>query len=473
MPLIGAYQKKRGSKMSDMNKDLKFKDNPNYLGPIAFIPILIFLVIYLGSGIMFSILGVDEPFGQVPRETALIVGLIAALFIGKDKLDDKVEIFSKSAGDTGVILMCLIFLLAGAFSGVAKEMGGVESTVNLGLTLVPRQFLFAGIFIISAVVATAMGTSMGTIAAIGPIAIGVAQAADVSFGVAIASVLGGAMFGDNLSIISDTTIAATRGVGAEMKDKFRMNGIIAGIAALITIIIYSQIGTPGSIEGNFEYSFIKIIPYIVVLVTAIIGLNVILVLLLGTVLAGIIGLLTGGCTIISLAQSVTTGMSGMYSIVIVSLLVRGLTGLATHYGAVDWLIHKMTKNIKSRRGAEIGIAGLVSVVDLALANNTIAIIVTAPLALDIAKKFNIARKRVASLLDIFSCIIQGIIPHGGQLLLCMTLANLSPLEIVPHTYYIGILFVVTSITIIFGFMKTPEEKQGINMYPEVDEIIDE
>lgn len=452
--------------MNEEKRNEKLDINDKYIGPLAFVPLLTFLALYLGAGLIFTALGVEEPFRKIPRETALLVALMVSIFIGKDKLDTKFDLFCESAGQPGVILMILIFLLAGAFSGVTKATGGVESVVNLGLTLVPRRFLFAGLFIISAFIATAMGTSMGTIAAIGPIAVGVAEAADINAGVAIATVLGGAMFGDNLSIISDTTIAATRGVGAEMKDKFRMNGAIAGIAALVTVIIYSMTGATGTITGEFTYNIIDIVPYLVVLGTAIAGINVITVLLLGTVLASLIGFFNGNASLIELAQAAQSGMSGMYGVSIVSLLVRGLTGLASHYGGIEWLLNNITKNIKTRKGAEIGISALVAALDFALANNTIAIIVSAPLALNIAKQYNIARKRVASLLDIFSCIVQGIIPHGGQLMLCMSLTGLSPVDIVPHTYYIFLLTIASVATILFGIMRTPEEKEGIDQYAE-------
>lgn len=446
------------------------KKEPHYLGPISFIPILFFLFLYLGTGLFFTAIGAEEPFKQFPRETALLVALIPAVLIGKGDLQHKMGIFTKSAGDSGTILMVVIFLLAGAFSGVTKATGGVESVVNLGLTLIPKQFLFAGLFLISAFIATAMGTSMGTIAAIGPIAVGVANAGDLHVGMAIASVLGGAMFGDNLSIISDTTIAATRGVGCEMRDKFRMNALIAGIAALVTIIIYSLTGASGEVTGDFSYNLIDTIPYIIVLATALMGLDVILVLLLGICSAGAIGLLSGSVDIIGLAQAAQGGMSGMYSVAIVSLLIRGLIGLTTYYGGIAWLMNKITSRIKSRKGAELGIGVLVAIIDFALANNTIAIIITSPLALGIAKQYNIARKRVASLLDIFSCIMQGILPHGGQMMLCMSLAGLAPTEIIPYAYYLYILLAVTLVTIFFGLMKTKEEKEGINQYPEEDEV---
>ena len=310
-------------------------EKKNY-GGLAFLPLLVFLGLYLGAGLFFTAIGTESPFKQVSRETALIVGLIVALFMGKDySLDDKIDIFSKSAGDAGVILMCLIFLLAGAFAGVAKAMGAVESTVNLGLTIIPQKFILSGMFIIALFIATAMGTSMGTIAAIGPIAIGVSESTSLNPAIAIAAVVGGAMFGDNLSVISDTTIAATRGVGAQMKDKFRMNFLIALPAAIISVIAYAAIGTSGTLDGEYAFSLIRILPYIIVLVTAIAGLNVIAVLLGGTVIAGLIGLMTGSLTVIEFSKAIASGMAGMSGLVITTLLIRGLSGLVNEYGLAD------------------------------------------------------------------------------------------------------------------------------------------
>ena len=451
-----------------MNSNNSTVNKTNY-GALAFLPLLIFLGIYLGAGILFTILGVKDPFKQIPRETALIIGLVVALIMGKEKLDYKVDVFAKSAGDSGVILMALIFLLAGAFAGVAKAMGGVEATVNLGLTIIPKQFIFAGIFIISAFIATAMGTSMGTIAAIGPIAVGLSEKAEISAAIAIAAVLGGAMFGDNLSIISDTTIAATRGAGCEMKDKFRMNLFIALPAALITVVLYSIVGTSGTLDQQYPFQIIKVLPYLIVLIAAVIGVNVIVVLLSGVGIAGIVGLAIGSLDIVGFAKAIASGMGGMFSLVILALLIRGLTGIVREYGGIEWLMNKLTQNIKTRKQAEYGIIGLISLIDGALANNTIAIIIAAPLSKTIAKMYNIAPKRVASLLDIFSCVVQGIIPHGGQMLLCVTLTGLSPFEIIPMTFYPLLLAVATIITVQFGLMKTKEEKENIALYPDEDE----
>lgn len=441
-------------------------------GPIAFLPLLVFLAIYLGAGILFTCLGTPDPFKQIPREAALVCGLIVALCMGKEKLDFKVDVFAKNAGDSGIMLMSLIFLLAGAFAGSTKAMGGADSAVNLGLSLVPLQFIFAGVFIISALIATAMGTSMGTIAAIGPIAVGLAERANISSAIAIAAVLGGSMFGDNLSIISDTTIAATRGAGCKMNDKFKMNLLIALPAALVAIVIYCFVGTSGTLDGEFHYNLIHILPYLVVLITAIAGANVIVVLLSGTILSGIIGIATGTLSIVTFAQSVASGMTGMFNLVIIAIFVRGLTGIVKEYGGIDWLIGVLTRKIKTRKGAEYGIAAMVGLIDASLCNNTMAIIISAPLSKTIAKVYNIAPKRIASLLDIFSCVIQGIIPHGGQLLLCTTLTGLSPLAVLSANYYIYLLAIAAVVTIQFGLLRTKEEKENVPLYTEDDETME-
>ena len=446
----------------------EIKNKKDY-GVLAFLPLFVFLFIYLGAGLLFTFLGVDAPFKQIPREAALVVGVIVALCMGKDKLDYKVDIFAKNAGDPGVTLMSLIFLLSGAFAGTAKAMGGVDATVNLGLSLCPLQFIFAGIFAISALIATAMGTSMGTIAAIGPIAIGIAEKADISSAVAIAAVMGGAMFGDNLSIISDTTIAATRGAGCKMNDKFKMNFIIALPAAIVAMILYSLVGVEGTLEGNFEYNFIKIFPYFAVMISAVMGVNVIVVLLGGTIISGIIGIVIGTLNMVTFAQAVAGGMSGMFSLVIIAMLIRGLTGIVKEYGGIDWLINTLHRRIKSRKGGEYGISAIVGLIDASLANNTIAIIIAAPLTKTIAKMYNIAPKRVASLLDIFSCVVQGVIPHGGQMLLCCTLTGLSPFAILGANYYQYALGLAAILTIQFGLLKTKEEKEGIPLYSENEE----
>lgn len=438
-------------------------------GLTAFIPLFVFLAIYLGSGILFAILGYGgDSFKQIPRTAALIAALLVCLCMGgkERNLEYRMDTFCKGAADANTMIMVVIFLLAGAFSGVASAMGGVEATANLGLTFVPQQFIFSGIFIISAFVATAMGTSMGTISAIGPIAVAVAEGAGVSLSVALGSVLGGAMFGDNLSMISDTTIAATRGAGAEMKDKFKMNGLIALTAAIISCVIFTLVGSSGELTGTFDYDLVKVVPYIFVLLFALTGCNVFVLLLAGIGVAGAVGIFTNSITIIEFAQAIGSGMSGMFEICIIALLLRGISGVVRDLGGIDWMVAKMVSKVKTRKGAQYMIAAMVSLFNAALANNTIAIILAAPLTRQMAAEHNISPKRVASLLDIFACVVQGIIPHGGQILLAVTLTGLSPFELIVHNYYVFILAIVTIITIQFDLMKTKEEKEEIPLYDE-------
>lgn len=455
--------------MSDKKKEKLIITEEKNIGGLAFLPLLVFLGLYVGGGILFTIMGMENPFKQIPREVALMGGIIVAFIMGKRSFIVKTDDFSKACGDPGVMLMVLIFVLAGAFAGVAKEMGGVESTVNLGLTYVPKQFILAGIFLISSFVATAMGTSMGTIAAIGPIAVGLAEASGLDMAVCISAVVGGGMFGDNLSIISDTTIAATRGAGCNMKDKFRMNLLIALPAALLSMVVYTLVGTAGSLGGPYPYELIKVVPYVVVLVLAIVGVDVLVVLMGGTIFAGIIGGLTGSMSFISFCQAAGAGIAGMLSIVIVSILMRGLTGLIRDMGGVHWLTTLFNRSVKSRKGAQYSILGMTAVLDACIANNTIAILVAAPLAKPIAKKFGVAPQRLASLLDITSCVVQGFLPQGGQILLAVTLTSLSPLSIMRHSYYLVFLLIATIVTIQFELLKTKEEKEGVEFYTELDE----
>lgn len=402
-------------------------------GVKSFIPLLTFLIVYLGAGVVFSLLGQENPFKQISREFAVLCGLTTVILMsrGRKDIDFNIDLVAKHCGEPGVMLMIMIFALAGAFSGAAEAMGGTESAVNFGLSVIPRQFVFAGVFVISSALGLATGTSMGTIAAIGPIALGIAEEAGLSAGVAIAAVIGGAMFGDNLSVISDTTIAATRGAGCKMNDKFKMNGLIALPAALIAVVIYCLVGSGGE-------------------------------------LTGVIGFATGSLTLATYSAGITDGISGMASIIIVTIILRGLTGIAKEYGGIDWLVQKMGRHMHSRRSAEYGMCLLTGLVDISMGNNTMAILVSAPLAMRFAKKFNISRKRVASLLDISACVFQSFIPHGGQLMLGISMTGLSPFVLIAASYYPILLALATIATIQFGLLKTKEEKTGVNLYPEED-----
>ena len=421
----------------------------------AFLPILVFIAIYVGSGIYYEFQGVPKAFQQIPRITALFIALLVALLMGKERFEDKVLIFSKAVGDHNVILMSFIFMFAGAFAGVSKAMGGVDSTVNLGLAYIPSQYVVVGIFIISCFVSLSLGTSMGTITTIGPIAVSMAEKAALPVDFTIAAVVGGAMFGDNLSIISDTTIAACRGQGAMMRDKFLMNFKIAIPAAVLCVIVYIMMGKPASLEGPFPYELIKVVPYLAVLLLALLGVDVVIVLLLGTVISGTVGFYTDSFTWVTFAQAVGKGVESMLGLVALCMGLKGITGLATTNGGIEWLLSFFEKKITTRRRAEYAMAGMVSLADAAISNNTVAIIITNPIAKEFADKSGITPKRTASILDIFSCAMQGLLPHSGQLLLAATLTGVSPLRIMGNLYYQFILGGMALFAIHFGF---PEEK---------------
>lgn len=420
---------------------------------------LFFLVLYIGSGLYFTFTGAESAFSKFPRHVALLIGIVIALLMNRNmKLDKKIDIFCENAGNSGVIIIGLIYLLAGGFQGAAKAMGGVESVVNMGLTFIHSSLLVPGVFVISSFILTAIGTSMGTIAAMAPIAIGVAEAADLNLPLTCAAVIGGAYFGDNLSMISDTTISAAKGVGSEMKDKFRMNFTIALPAAIVAIIMYWSLGGVGAIMGEHNYEIIRVIPYIVVLAAALIGFNVCGVLFIGIVMSGLIGIFEGTMTPLKWAQAVGNGMSDVFSITIVAMLISGLIGLIKYYGGVDWLVNSIISRINKRKDAEYGIGLLAGLLSAALVNNTIAIIISAPIAKEIGKTYYIAPKRLASLIDIFACSFLALTPYDGGMLIVTGLVDVSPLAVLKYFFYIFALIITTCITIQFGLLRTDEEK---------------
>ena len=440
---------------------MSVENNKKYYGWKGFFPLLTFLAIYLGGGLVFTALGYGgDSFKQIPRVTALVAALLVCLAMGgkERSMEFRMDTFCKGMANEGTMIMLVVFLLAGAFSGVAKAMGGVEATANLGLSLVPAQFLFPGIFLISAFIATAMGTSMGTISAIGPIAVAVAEGADLNMAVAIAAVLGGAMFGDNLSMISDTTIAATRSQGCEMRDKFRVNFFIALPASVITIIVLLIVGRPDVMPemGVLEYSIIKVVPYLLVLILALVGMNVFLVLTIGIFAAGIVGLATGSLDIFSFAQNVWTGFTSMNEVFFLTLFCGGMSEMVTHNGGITWLIEKLRGMMKGNKSAQVGISVLVSLADCATANNTVAIVLSGSMAKDISHEYKVDPRRTASLLDVFSCVLQGMIPYGAQLLTAASLTSaygiaMSPTDIIPNLWYCWILAVVGILSIFIPF----------------------
>lgn len=425
--------------------------------PLALLPLGVFLLLFVGSGI------ITGDFYKMPALVAFIIaGGVALLFNPKERLETKMNIFCKGAGNSNIILMVIIFLLAGSFSSVAKAMGGVDSTVNLSLSILPSNLLVTGLFIIGCFISVSMGTSVGTIAALAPIGLGVAQKTGIPVPLVIGAVVGGAMFGDNLSMISDTTIAAVRTQGCELKDKFRVNFLIVLPAAIITVILLTVVtsGYNAQVSQNYEYEIVKFLPYLAVLIGALCGVNVFALLGSGIIFAGAIGLFSGAFDIFGLIEAIAGGMSGMYELSLLSIIVGGVVALIKFNGGIDYVLYFITSKIKSKKGAEFGIAALVSVIDLCTANNTIAIVAAGPLAKDIATKYDIDPRKTASILDIFSSCWQGVIPYGAQLLTAAGVAGISPVEIISYLYYPGLMFICGTLSIVFSdvLLKTVKAK---------------
>ena len=425
---------------------------------LALVPFLIFVVIYLGAGLVLQAQGVEMAFYQFPSVTAMFIAVLVAFAMTKGSINERFKIFAKGAANEDVLTMLMIYLLAGAFSSVAAAMGGRDATVNLGLSLIPVQFLTAGVFIISAFMGTATGTSMGTIGAIIPIAVGVADKSGLSVPLMVGACVGGAMFGDNLSMISDTTIAATRSQGCEMRDKFRVNFFIALPAALITLVVLLIVGRPEvmPVMEDLSFSFIKVVPYLLVLILALVGMNVFLVLTIGIFAAGLIGIATGSLDIAGFAQNVWTGFTGMNEVFFLTLFCGGMSEMVTHNGGIAWLIYKLRSIMKGNKSAQVGIAALVSLSDCATANNTVAIVLSGPMAKDISREFKVDPRRTASLLDVFSCVFQGIIPYGAQLLSAAALTSaygiaMNPTDIIPNLWYCWVLAIVGILSIFIPF----------------------
>ena len=404
-----------------------------------------------------------------PMVTACLCAVALTFAFAKGKMSERFSVFAKGAGDEGVLIMLMIFSLSGAFSSVAKAMGGRDAVVNLGLSLVPTQFLLGGVFIIAMLMSTACGTSMGTIAAITPIAVGVAEKANLNMVMLLGAVVGGAMFGDNLSFISDTTIAAARGQNVEMKDKFRLNFLIALPAAIITLVLLCILGRPDTAldMGELSYSLVKVIPYVVVLALALIGMDVMLVMALGIASAALVGVATGSITIIQFAEAVWAGVIDMDQSFYLALLIGGMTAIIKEQGGLEWLVQKLQKVMKSNKSAQFGIAGLVGVLDAATTNNTVAIIIANPIAKDVSRDYDIDPRRTASLLDLWSCVVQGILPHVGQTLLACTLAatyglSITPVDIIPYLWYPMLLGVFAVISVFVPFADSACRKDPWN-----------
>ncbi len=417
---------------------------------IALLPLLLFIVIYLGAGIILQSKGVAMAFYQFPSVVAMTIAVVVAFIMyHKTGINENFSLFARGAGEENIMTMLMIFLLAGAFSSVAGAMGGVQSTANLGLTIIPARFIVPGIFVIAAFLSTATGTSMGTVGAIVPIAYQMGKTADLNMAFVMAAVMTGAMFGDNLSMISDTTIAATRTQGVQLKDKFRTNAWLSLPSAVIAIVLMILFGDAGSAVGTLDYSVVKIVPYILVLVLALIGMNVFAVLIIGIVSAALVGVGTGAITFMDVAGKIWAGYQGMIEVFLLSMFVGGLAEMTKHYGGLKWLIQKANKFFKGPKSASVGIAVLTAIIDAATANNTVSIIVNGEIAKEISRKYKIDPRRTASFLDIFSCIMQGFIPYGAQFLMVASLTKntVNPTDMIPYNWYLMILAVVSIISV--------------------------
>ncbi|SOC40567.1 Na+/H+ antiporter NhaC family protein [Ureibacillus acetophenoni] len=422
--------------------------------PWALIPFVVFLILFIGSGV------ITGDFYAFPVIVAIAIsGAVALAMNRKEPFARKVDIFCQGAGNVNVMLMVVIFLLAGAFSEVAKGMGAVDSAVNFALSVVPQNLLVVGLFIIACFISLSMGTSVGTIVALAPIGVGISEHTDITMALVMAAIIGGSMFGDNLSFISDTTITAVRSQGAEMKDKFKVNFWIVLPAAIVTGIILTvfTMGATAQLEHS-SYSLLKIVPYVFVIIFALAGMNVFLVLALGIVLSGGVGLVDGSYELMTLLQKIGEGMSGMYEMAFLAILIAGMVEVIKFNGGIDFLLYLATRRIKSKKGAELGIAGLVGLTDLSTANNTIAILITGSLAKNIAEQYGIEPRKSASILDVFSCAIQGLLPYGAQLLAAASVAAISPISILQYSFYPVLIGICGVIAILVGY---PTKKKTI------------
>ena len=453
------------------NKNLKAKANG-----AALLPFIVFVLVYLATGIILNAMGVEMAFYQVAAPVCILPAIILAFIMFEGSIDEKFNDFVRGCGDENIIIMCLIYILAGAFATVSKASGGVDSVVNFALSLIPVQYITAGIFLISCFISISTGTSVGTISAVGPIAVGVATKGNLSLPLVLGALVGGAMFGDNLSVISDTTIAATRTQNVGMKDKFRANIKIAIPAAVITFIVLLIVGKPEGkvVLDDLSYKLILIIPYLFVLISALAGMNVFLVLTSGIILSGIIGIFTGGLTMMTFAQKIFDGFSGMFEIFLLSLLTGGLSYMVSSNGGIEWLVQKIRSFAKDVKSAEISIDLLTLLTDAATANNTVAIIIDGPVAKEISKDFKVDPRRSASFLDTFSCVMQGIIPYGAQILIAAGLTKelgalaVSPVQIIPFLWYQALLAVFAILSIFMRFADSKDKWDFENDVPLVD-----
>ncbi len=416
---------------------------------MALSPLGVFILIYLVTSLIAG------DFYKVPITVAFMIASIYAVTVsGGIPLRKRINIYSRGAGTSQMMLMIWIFILAGAFAHTAKMMGAIDATVNLTLTLLPGSMLLAGLFLAACFISLSVGTSVGTIVALTPIAAGIAQQTGTSVPFVTAVVVGGAFFGDNLSFISDTTIVATSTQGCRLSDKFRANAFIVVPAALVILALYLVMGSHiHSPQDVGEVSILKVLPYLMVLLAAVLGMNVMAVLVVGLVLTGIIGILLGSFDIFGWFGYMGEGIVGMGELIIITMMAGGLLELIKHNGGIDFLIERMTRHVKDKRGAELSIAALVSLVDLCTANNTVAIITVGGIAKQVGDRYGVDSRKAASILDTFSCTVQGLIPYGAQLLMAAGLAALNPVSIVPYLYYPMAIGIAALLSILLRYPK--------------------
>lgn len=396
----------------------------------ALSPLIVFLVLYLVTSI------IAQDFYKVPIAVAFLVSATYALLTVRGTMNERIKIFAKGAGNSTMVLMLAIFVLAGAFAASAKTMGAVDATVNLALKYLPEQAILPGIFLASCFISLSIGTSCGTIAALTPLAVGIAQQSGISTPMMIGLVVGGTYFGDNLSFISDTTIVATQTQGCSMKDKFRVNICIVAPVALLMLIVYFFLGESVSTPAEVgEVNFWLVLPYLAVVILAICGVNVLLSLGIGIFLTGIIGMVMGTYDVFGWFAAMNEGMMGMSELIIVTILAGGMLEIIRHNGGIELIIKALTRNIQSKRAGEMSIAALTCLVNVCTANNTVAIITTGPISKDIAQRFRIDPRKSASILDTASCFTQGLLPYGAQVLIAAGLSEVNPIAIIPNLYY--------------------------------------
>ena len=426
----------------------------------ALIPLFVFVFTFLGVGIY------QKDFYALPAPIAVIVGIVVAFILFRQSINEKIEILLKGCGDDKILTMCLIYLLAGAFAAITNATGSVDAIVNMGLDYIAIEYIYVGIFVIAGFLSVSTGTSVGAIVALAPIVVGFAASSDAELAILSGALLGGSMFGDNLSVISDTTIAATQSLGTKMSDKFKQNIKIAVPAAVgtLAILIYQGIDLTGAAANTTDYSYevIKILPYILVIALSIVGLNVFITLFLGVIAAGVLGIGYGDFTLIESTKIAYEGFTNMTEIFLLSLLTGGLAALVASNGGIEFILVTIKKLIKNKKTAQLGIAALVSSINMAIANNTVSIIIAGPIAKTINDEYHLDKKKTASILDIFACIIQGLLPYGAQVLMILSFAKgtLNYLDLMANTWYLLLLLLYTLLFILLKPFRSAKSQRS-------------